>query len=138
VHSVHPDWSSAYGFFRKGNVEGTLSYLTSLAYHMEQGEGDKYKALIFEEPHPAQIEYAGVPNSCLSCGLGERFVDFLSSDFAQKTLMEKNYMLPMVKGISEGTVFAKLPAVKILTSRKMDLFVDAKANLLVQWESIIK
>lgn len=137
VHSISPDWTAAYGLFRQGHAKAVFSYLTSLVYHEERGE-TQYKAMVFEKGHPAQIEYAGVPNSCYSCALGERFVQFLTSDFAQKVLMEKNYMLPVVENISSGTPYAKLPSVKLFDKERLDEFSQRQKEILEVWEKSLR
>ena len=40
------------------------------------------------------------------CELSEKFVNLMLSAEGQKVLMEKNYMMPVLKGIKEGTPFA--------------------------------
>lgn len=114
VHSVSPSWSFAYGLFKKEQVRFVFSYVTSLAYHWGM-EGDRnFQILNFPEGHPVQVEYVGVPRSCRECVLAQKFVEELLKPWAQKLIMEKNFMFPVIKGLEEGTVFAELPRLKVI------------------------
>jgi thiamine transport system substrate-binding protein len=135
VHSYSPDWSAAYGLFRRGLAPYTFSYLTSLVYHWQEENDFTYEAVAITEGHPVQIEYAGVPDTCLSCGIGQSFVGFLTEPAIQKIIMEKNFMLPVVRGIAEkAPYFQDLPHLKLLPPDGMEQFVDGKATLLQDWE----
>ncbi len=122
VNSVSPNWALSYGLFKKDQVRFVFSYLTSLAYHWAR-EGDRtYQVLSFPEGHPVQVEYAGVPETCRECELGQRLIEELLKPWAQKIIMEKNFMLPVIKGLEEGSVFGELPNLKVIkTSTGKDL-----------------
>jgi thiamine transport system substrate-binding protein len=132
------DWSQSYGLFRKGQGQFGLTYLTSLAYHWGEEKDRSYQPIIFKEAHPAQIEYAGVPDSCLSCGLAQRFTEFLTSEESQKLIMTKNYMLPVINKVTAGTIFAELPEVPVLSAQPMDAFLDAEKEILRLWQNALK
>lgn len=114
AHSFSPSWSSAYGLFKNKQVDIVLSYATSPVYHSVEEKDPHYMALEFKEGHPAQVEFAGVPESCVNCDAGIRFVQFLQTPEAQKIIMEKNYMFPMLKSVQEGTAFDGVKNFKLL------------------------
>ena len=60
ILTMAPGWSSGYGLFTNGEAPFALSYTTSPAYHIEYNEGDKFKAVIFEQGHVLQVEGAGI------------------------------------------------------------------------------
>lgn len=118
------DWSSAYGLFKQNQAATTYTYLTSLVYHWDIEKDFSFDVANFEDGHLAQIEYAAVPDICRSCALAERFVEFMTEDKPQVEIMNKNFMLPMVEGLTKGTSFEKLPDLKILPNTNLDQFVD--------------
>jgi thiamine transport system substrate-binding protein len=115
VNSVSPSWSFAYGLFMKGQARFVLSYLTSLAYHWSQDKDRSYQILEFPEGHPVQVEFAAVPVSCRQCELGASFVQYLLQPETQQVIMEKNFMLPALKGVERESVFSELPPLKLLS-----------------------
>lgn len=134
VQSFAPDWSAAYGLFKRGRSKVAFTYLTSLVYHWDEEKDFSYDVANFSGGHPVQIEYAAVPNICRSCGLAERFVEFLSETESQKLIMNKNFMLPVVAGLTEGTSFSKLPKLKVLSADQLDAFVDEKNSLVKKFK----
>lgn len=122
VQSVSPSWAFSYGLFKKGQARFVFSYLTSLAYHWGVEKDRGYKIVQFPEGHPVQVELAAVPASCKECELGADFVRFLLEPESQKTIMEKNFMLPAIQGMEKDSVFAELPKLKTLaTGTEKDL-----------------
>lgn len=122
VNSVSVSWAFSYGLFKKEQTRFVFSYLTSLAFHWGH-EGDRdYQVLRFPEGHPVQVEFVAVPQTCRECELAERFVAELLKPEAQKLIMEKNFMFPVIEGLEEGTIFAELPQLKtIFTGTGKDL-----------------
>lgn len=114
VHSVSPSWSFAYGLFKKEQVKFVFSYVTSLAYHWGIENNRDFRVLSLEEGHPVQVEYAAIPASCRECDLAEEFVKFMMQPDSQKLIMERNFMLPVIKGLEEGTIFSELPNLKTI------------------------
>ena len=112
VHSVSPSWSFSYGLFKKEQVRFVFSYVTSLAFHWGLEKNRDYRVLSLEEGHPVQVEYAGLPDTCRECELAEEFVKHMMQPESQKLIMEKNFMLPVIKGLEEGTIFGELPELK--------------------------
>jgi thiamine transport system substrate-binding protein len=132
VQSVAPSWSFAYGIFEKRQAEFVFSYLTSLAYHWGTDHDKSFHAVSLSEGHPVQVEYAAVPESCQQCGLAQDFLAFMMEAPSQKTIMERNYMLPAITGIEEGTVFAELPT---LTLRPT---LHSESKDLNEWDQVFK
>lgn len=130
VHSVSPSWSLAYGLFKKEQIEFVFSYVTSLAYHWGVEEDRNFQLVGFPEGHPVQVEYVGVPKSCGSCELAQDFVEDLLKPQAQKIIMEKNFMLPVIQGLEEGSVFAELPQLKVI---KIETGKDLR-----EWDEVFK
>jgi thiamine transport system substrate-binding protein len=116
VNSVSPSWAFAYGLFKKKQTRFVFSYLTSLAFHWGDEKDRGYDVLNFPEGHPVQVEFAAVPKNCKECELARAFVHTLHLDWAQKLLMTKSYMFPVVKGLEDGTVFSELPKLKTLST----------------------
>lgn len=135
AHSFSPSWSGSYGLFKKNQAPTTWSYLSSLVYHWMIESNHDYQFMKFEEPHPAQIEYAAVPENCWNCTVAKRFIYFLISPSAQKIIAEKNYMLPVVEEVSLDSVFQGLPHVEVLTAHRLDEFVDRQAEWIEIWKS---
>lgn len=74
-----------------------LSYATSPIYHLVEEKNSNFKSYEFQEGHPVQIEFAGVPETCQNCEAAIKFVHFMQTTEAQKIIMAKNYMLPISK-----------------------------------------
>lgn len=138
IHSVSPEWSGSYSFFQSGAAKTVFTYLTSLVYHRVEKKETNFRAASFTEGHPVQIEYVGIPEQCRSCGLAEAFINILVSPEIQKVIMEKNYMLPVVKGVVDGTPFADLPQLKLIPTADMDKFSDGQRSLLQAWKTSIQ
>ena len=113
--TLTPGWDQAYGLFLKGEAPLVWSYTTSQAYHREHGDSKgRYRALIFEEGHPIQIEGAAIVR-----GLSTRdqrnaqlFLEFMLSDEVQKLVPQKNWMFPVVKDTKLPPSFEGLPRPK--------------------------
>lgn len=112
VASISPSWAFSYGLFKKKQAQLVFSYLTSLAFHWGIEHDRSYQVVSFPEGHPVQIEYVGVPANCRECELAEEFVRVLLRPAAQGTIMQKNFMFPVVKGLDASTIFAELPHLK--------------------------
>lgn len=136
IHTLGGSWSSAYGVFQSGRAKVALSYLTSPLYHWTQENDRRYKAAVFAEGHPAQVEYVGVPASCRHCGPALRFARFMLEPESQKILMTKNFMLPVRGGARQGTEFANLPEVKIREMASVEQLNRERAALLRRWQEL--
>lgn len=129
VNSVSPSWALSYGLFKKGQTRFVFSYLTSLAYHWGEERDKSYKILRFPEGHPVQVEFAGIPASCRECALAHDFVSFLLELRSQQTIMQKNYMFPVVENAEKGSVFEELPRLKTLDT-------SASERDLEEWDEV--
>lgn len=114
VQSISPSWSFSYGLFKKEQVKFVFSYLTSLAFHWGLENNRDYRVVSLAEGHPVQVEYVGIPAQCRECDLAEAFVKHMMQPESQKLIMEKNFMLPVIKGLEEGTIFGELPKLKTI------------------------
>jgi thiamine transport system substrate-binding protein len=127
-----PSWSAAYGLFQKGQAKAVFSYVTSPVYHLVQEKTTDVIALELKEQHPVQIEFVGQPAQCRSCDLGQQFVKLMLRKEGQKTIMEKNYMFPVLKNVKEGTPFESVPRVKILDSNVIPSIAE-RERILKRW-----
>ncbi|MBC7752831.1 MAG: thiamine ABC transporter substrate-binding protein [Moraxellaceae bacterium] len=114
AHSFSPSWSTAYGLFKNKNADVVLSYITSPIYHLVEENDSNYQALEFSEGLPVQVEFMGLLASCKNCEAAQKFISFVQSKDGQRIIMNKNYMLPMDKQITEGTAFDTLRVFKLL------------------------
>lgn len=134
VHSYSPSWSTAYGLFKNSQAEVVFSYVTSPVYHLVEEKNIDYVSYEFNEPHPIQIEFAGVPATCKNCLEAENFVNFLNSIEAQKIIMQKNYMFPVLRNIKDATPF---DAVKIYRTLPVKFYEPRVLNQWIeQWAQI--
>jgi thiamine transport system substrate-binding protein len=87
------------------------------------------------EPLPVQFEFVGIPEFCRHCDLAEKFVNLMLSKEGQKAIMEKNYMFPVMKGVSDGTPFADVPEYK--TIQKFEILSTSEVDrLLKRWTEV--
>jgi thiamine transport system substrate-binding protein len=95
ILTVAEGWSSGYGLFTRGEAPLVLSYTTSPAYHLEYEDTEQYKAAIFTDGHPLQIEAAGLLAAAKNKDNAKIFLDFmLSADF-QSIIPLTNWMYPV-------------------------------------------
>ncbi len=123
-------WSLAYGYFQKGRVSMSLSYLTSLMYHIKEEQNSSYKFSYFQEGHPYQVEFAAVPKSCENCLLAFQFIKFLLSPASQTLIRDKHYMLSVLKNKNQS--FLKKPT--LISYDRLDEFMKNKDSLLKIWK----
>ncbi len=135
LHSYAPSWSSSYGLFQKGQVKTTFSYVTSPVYHLIEDKSTDVIAVEFEEGHPIQFEFIGIPATCKTCDLAEKFVQLVLSKEGQKIIMEKNYMFPAVKGVKEGTAFSTVPKFKTINMTTLPTQSD-RERILKKWSAL--
>lgn len=118
IHSVAPSWSTAYGLFKQKKVDLVYSYLTSPVYHWVEDKDYKYNSLDLAEPLSVQVELVAIPDRCRECDLAQQFIKFLLSPDAQKIIMNKNYMLPVVEGVVQGTEFEKVKIPQLIPTER--------------------
>lgn len=131
VKSYSVSWSMANGLFEKSQVKAYFSYMTSPIYFQDSN----IVAVEFDEGHPVQYEYVGIPAICKNCDLAESFLSLVLSPQGQKIIMEKNYMFPVIKGVKEGTPFANIPPMKILPMSQLPSIAD-KERILKKWSNL--
>ena len=120
AHSFSPSWSASYGLFKNNQADLVFSYVTSPVYHLVEEKDDRFISIETTEPLPAQVEFAGIPSTCKNCEAGEMFVNFLLSAEAQKIIMTKNYMLPVIDHVKEATPFDAIKVYKTLPIKFYD------------------
>ncbi len=106
-HSFSGSWSQSIGFFNKKQLDAVWSYTTSPLYYQLEEKSNEVNAVAFKEKLPMQVEFVGVPKSCSQCELAAQFINMMLSVDSQKIIMTKNYMLPVIRGVADGTPFAK-------------------------------
>lgn len=135
ILTMAPSWSTGYGFFTAGEAPLVVSYTTSPAYHLEYGEGDRFKALIFPEGHALQIEGAALVKDAPNAPGGRRFLDFLISRQAQEVLPLTQWMYPVNPEVALPDSYQAAPqAGKALTvdNETLAAAVDAVMALLAE------
>jgi len=135
IHSVSAGWSAAYGLFSKKQAKLVFSYLTSPLYHQLEENDSSYKAAVFGNKHPIQVEFVVIPDNCVECVRAEMFVEFLLEPEIQNLIMRKNFMLPVINGGVEGE-FAHLPAIGVMNFEKQAELMKQKDELLTRWQNL--
>lgn len=118
--AILPGWDTAYGLFLKGDAALVWSYTTSQAYHRSENQNN-YKALVFEEGNPVQIEGAamlkGIPAE--SRKLAEQFFEFLLSPEVQAKVTTHQWMYAVIKNTPLPASFSGVPrANKVIHLKK--------------------
>lgn len=119
IVTVTKGWSEAYGLFLDGEADMVLSYTTSPAYHISAENETKYKAAIFAEGHPLQVEVAGIAKGSDQPELARRFMEFMMTDAFQATIPEGNWMYPAkapAGGLPASFTGLDKPAKSLLTA----------------------
>ncbi len=135
IQSVSPSWSTAYGLFQNKQARLALSYMTSPLYHLIEEKNDDFVALSFADGHPVQFEFMGIPEQCRQCALAQKFVDFILTSPSQKVIMNKNYMMPVVLGVENGTPFEAVQKIKLLEPLSLE-DLELRDSLINDWTEI--
>jgi thiamine transport system substrate-binding protein len=96
ILTVAEGWSSGYGLFTNGEAPLVLSYTTSPGYHLEYEETDRYRAAIFGEGHPIQVELAGLLKNAKNKENARAFLDYMLSPAFQALIPLGNWMYPVI------------------------------------------
>ena len=96
ILTIAEGWSSAYGLFTRGEASMVLSYTTSPGYHFEYENTERYKAAIFNDGHPLQIEAAGLLKTSKNKENAKIFLDFMVSADFQDIIPLTNWMYPVI------------------------------------------
>lgn len=126
-------WSLAYGLFRKGRVEMSLSYLTSLIYHQKEEKDLSYRFAYFNGGHPWQVEFAAVPVTCKQCSLALRFMEFLLTPLAQEIIRDSHFMFPVISGVKSDE-FSRFSIPKRISYKALPDFLQRREELLKIWK----
>ncbi|MDR2842469.1 MAG: thiamine ABC transporter substrate-binding protein [Spirochaetaceae bacterium] len=89
-------WDQGYGLFTEGEAPLVLSYTTSPAYHREYENTDRYRAALFSDGHPIQIELAGIFKTSHNMEQAKKFIDFMLSESFQELIPLGNWMYPVI------------------------------------------
>nr|AGS52685.1 thiamin ABC transporter, substrate-binding component [uncultured bacterium contig00064] len=96
ILTIAEGWSSAYGLFTREEAPMVLSYTTSPGYHLEYEDTERYKAAIFSDGHPLQIEAAGLLRAAPNKENAKIFLDFMLSPDFQSIIPLTNWMYPVI------------------------------------------
>ncbi|MCL2070063.1 MAG: thiamine ABC transporter substrate-binding protein [Treponema sp.] len=96
ILTITGGWSAAYGLFTRGEAPMVLSYTSSPGYHLEYEDTDRYRAAMFEQGHPIQIEAAGLLRSARNRDNARLFLDFMLSPAFQEIIPLTNWMYPVI------------------------------------------
>lgn len=136
IRVVSPSWSASYGLFKNNLVPMVFTFFTSPIYHHLNEKDFSYQPIYFDEPLIYNVEYAAVPATCVSCEDAQMWVEFLLRMSSQRTIMEKNYMLPVVEGVRRGTAFDFSKNIQLIKSNSFLKTIDNKDKILKQWNTI--
>ena len=96
ILTIASSWSSGYGLYTRGEAPLVLSYTTSPAYHIEYEDTDRFRAAIFTDGHPMQIEVAGLLRNAPNRNNARVFLDFMISPAFQSIIPLTNWMYPVI------------------------------------------
>ena len=123
-------WSQSYGFFRKGQTQLSLSYLSSLLYHQKEEPQQKYFFADFpKESQAYHVEFFSISKKSKNKTLAFKFAQLLLSKSGQEILLDKNYMFPVLP--DNSLPFKPIPALKY---DRLEEFLTKKQQLLDLWE----
>jgi thiamine transport system substrate-binding protein len=114
--ALAPGWDTSYKMFLSGEVPMVWSYLSSLAYHASKGEQELFGHVKLEEGFPLQVEGLGVvnragnrlaQNPCIG-----KWIDFVLDPVTQASLVQKQWMMPVISGTALPGPFKSLPPVE--------------------------
>jgi len=112
ILTLSPGWDAGYGLFTSGEAPLVISYTTSPAYHVENDKTDRYRALVFDEGHVAQIEGIGLVKGAKHAKLAKAFIDFILTDEAQSVLPLTQWMYPVSKTVTLPDSYKAAPLAK--------------------------
>ncbi len=136
IRNMSPSWSSSYSIFKMQPQTLVFSYFTSPLYHSLEENDDTYKAVEFKNPHPIQVEYAGIPDFCNNCEKAQKLAKFLLRTDIQKILMKKNYMFPVDGAALEGESFQVPKNIAYLKPIENLTLIKQKRQLVNLWKKV--
>jgi len=111
ILTLAPGWDAGYALFTSGEAPLVISYTTSPAYHLEAEKSTRYRALVFPEGHPAQIEGLGLVKGAKNSRAAKAFIDFMLTDEAQSVLPLTQWMYPVSRTVKLPESFSAAPSV---------------------------
>ena len=111
ILTMASSWSTGYGLFTSGEAPLVASYTTSPAYHIENGEGERFRAARFDGGYPMQIEGAALIRGARNADNARLFLDFLIAEEAQNALPLAQWMYPVNSAVRLPASFGAPPDV---------------------------
>ena len=111
ILTMAPSWSTGYGLFTSGEAPLVISYITSPAYHIENGEGERFRAARFDGGYPIQIEGAAIVRGAKNVEAAKRFLDFFITEEAQAVLPLTQWMYPVNAAVELPASYGPAPAI---------------------------
>ncbi len=133
ILTMAPSWSTGYGLFTTGEAPLVISYMTSPAYHIENGEGNRFRAARFNGGYPIQIEGAAIVRGAKNAANAKRFLDFLITEEAQGVLPRTQWMYPVNASVKLPESYGELPDI----SEALTVENDALAAAIDEAMSIL-
>jgi thiamine transport system substrate-binding protein len=96
ILTIADGWSSGYGLFTNGEAPLVLSYTTSPGYHVEYEDTERFKAAIFTDGHPIQVELAALLAGGKNQENAKKFLDFMLTPSFQDVIPLSNWMYPVI------------------------------------------
>ncbi|MDR0669054.1 MAG: thiamine ABC transporter substrate-binding protein [Treponema sp.] len=97
ILTIAESWSTGYGLFTNEEAPLVLSYTTSPSYHLEYEGSERFKAAIFGEGHPIQVELAGLLRAASNKEDARAFLDYMVSPGFQALIPLGNWMYPVIR-----------------------------------------
>lgn len=116
ILTLAPSWDAGYGLFVAGEAPLVISYTTSPAYHLEAEGSTRYRALVFAEGHPRQIEGLGLVKGSRNPRDAKAFIDFMLTDEAQSVLPLTQWMYPVSASVKLPESYKAAPSVTTIRS----------------------
>lgn len=132
ILSMTEGWSAGYGLFTNGEAPLALSYSSSEAYHVRYDNTERYKALLFNEGHIAQIECLGLAKYAPNEAGAKAFIEFMLSEEAQAVLPETQWMYPVALDAPLPASYAAIgtPLKVLNVSENPQKLIDAVIEVL--------
>ncbi|MGK5086078.1 thiamine ABC transporter substrate-binding protein [Bdellovibrionota bacterium FG-2] len=148
--TLTPGWDGAYGLFLRKEAPLVWSYSTSEAYHQEhgdsKGEQRRYRAFLFEEGQPIQVEGAAMIKRSLWVGssaandalekLAKAFLEFLLTPQSQTRIAHANWMLPVRQGVGLPGSYKGLPVPR--RQFRIEKSAAETARILSLWQKEVE
>ncbi len=99
ILTMAPGWSAGFGLFTDGEAPLVISYATDTAYHVENENSARYKALLFDEGHIRQVEGCGLLKGAPNEKGAKIFMDYLITEDAQSVLPLTQWMYPANRNV---------------------------------------